>query len=152
MAAKNRGAGYLAPADDQDAFLDTIFSRCCCKVSIKTRIGKLDPAEWETILSIYEKYPVEELVLHPRIQQDFYKHPVRMEAYRYACEHSHHSLCCNRRPVLPCRLSGILPDISTDRKNHVRQRHSYRIQALPLRCVIQDRLTSTYQRASAAFP
>lgn len=78
VAAKNRGAGFLALTDDLDAFLDTIFSRCCCKVSIKTRIGKLDPAEWETILSIYEKYPVEELIIHPRIQQDFYKHPVRM--------------------------------------------------------------------------
>ena len=95
VAAKNRGAGFLALTDDLNTFLDTIFSRCCCKVSIKTRIGKLDPAEWETILSIYEKYPVGELIIHPRIQQDFYKHPVRMEAYRYACEHSRHSLCYN---------------------------------------------------------
>ena len=28
------------------------------QVSVKTRIGKNDPAEWETLLALYEKYPI----------------------------------------------------------------------------------------------
>ena len=42
-------------------------------VSVKTRIGKNDPAEWPSLLTIYRKYPLSELIVHPRIQKEFYK-------------------------------------------------------------------------------
>ncbi len=42
-------------------------------VSVKTRIGKNDPAEWPGLLAIYRKYPLSELIVHPRIQKEFYK-------------------------------------------------------------------------------
>ena len=78
-----------------DGFLDKIFNACDCKISIKTRVGKDSPDEWEDLLAIYEKYPLSELIVHPRIQKDFYKYTPRMETYRYAAEHSRHSLCFN---------------------------------------------------------
>lgn len=40
VVAKNRGAGFLAVADQLDGFLDKIFNACDCKISIKTRVGK----------------------------------------------------------------------------------------------------------------
>lgn len=95
VVAKKRGAGFLALPKELDVFLDKIFSKCTCKISVKTRIGKDTPKEWEHILAIYEKYPLEELIIHPRIQKDFYKYPPRMEAYHYASENSRHSLCYN---------------------------------------------------------
>ena len=95
VVAKNRGAGFLAVPDQLDSFLDKIFNACDCKISIKTRVGKDSPDEWENLLAIYEKYPLSELIVHPRIQKDFYKYPPRMETYRYAAEHSRHSLCFN---------------------------------------------------------
>ena len=42
--------------------------------------------DWEELLEIYEKYPVEELIIHPRIQRDFYKHPIRWEGVELALE------------------------------------------------------------------
>ena len=93
VVAKNRGAGFLAVPDELDSFLDKIFNACDCKISIKTRVGKDSPDEWENLLAIYEKYPLSELIIHPRIQKDFYKYTPRMETYRYAAEHSRHSLC-----------------------------------------------------------
>ena len=75
--------------------LHKIFNACDCKISIKTRVGKDSPDEWENLLAIYEKYPLSELIIHPRIQKDFYKYTPRMETYRYAAEHSRHSLCFN---------------------------------------------------------
>ena len=63
--------------------------------SIKTRLGTTDTDEWETLLAIYDKYPLEELIIHPRIQKDFYKYTPRMECYRTAYETSRHSLCYN---------------------------------------------------------
>lgn len=65
------------------------------RISIKTRIGKENPAEWERLLAIYEKYPLEELIVHPRVQTDFYKNRVNLEAFARAEKNSRHSLCYN---------------------------------------------------------
>ena len=95
VVAKNRGAGFLGVPEQLEQFLDQIFTECDCKISIKTRVGKDAPDEWERILALYEKYPLSELIVHPRIQKDFYKYTPRMEQYRYVAEHSCHSLCYN---------------------------------------------------------
>lgn len=92
VVAKRRGSGLLAWPHTLDAFLDEIFSSCDCRISIKTRLGTTDTDEWETLLAIYDKYPLEELIIHPRIQKDFYKYTPRMECYRTAYETSRH--CC----------------------------------------------------------
>lgn len=95
VTAKNRGAGFLALPEELDAFLEEIFADCPLKISIKTRIGKEDSGEWERLLAIYEKYPLSELIVHPRVQKDFYKNTPDMEAFLFAMEHSRHSLCYN---------------------------------------------------------
>ena len=95
VVAKRRGSGLLAWPNTLDAFLDEIFSSCDCRISIKTRLGTTDTDEWEDLLAIYDKYPLEELIIHPRIQKDFYKYTPRMECYRTAYETSRHSLCYN---------------------------------------------------------
>ena len=95
VVAKNRGAGFLALPEELDIFLDEIFSKCPIDISIKTRIGKDDPEEWENLLAIYEKYPMEELIIHPRVQKDFYRNTVNMEAFERAAVSSRHSLCYN---------------------------------------------------------
>lgn len=95
VVSKGRGSGFLAMPEELDRFLDGIFSRCPLKISIKTRIGKLDAADWEELLAIYEKYPMTELIIHPRIQRDFYKNTPDMEAFAKAEEMSSHPLCYN---------------------------------------------------------
>ena len=95
VVAKRRGSGLLAWPNTLDAFLDEIFSSCDCRISIKTRLGTTDTDEWEDLLTVYDKYPLEELIIHPRIQKDFYKFTPRMECYRTAYETSRHSLCYN---------------------------------------------------------
>ena len=59
------------------------------------RLGTTDTDEWEDLLTVYDKYPLEELIIHPRIQKDFYKYTPRMECYRTAYETSRCSLCYN---------------------------------------------------------
>ena len=55
----------------------------------------LSLTKWEDLLTVYDKYPLEELIIHPRIQKDFYKYTPRMECYRTAYETSRCSLCYN---------------------------------------------------------
>lgn len=95
VVAKRRGSGLLAWPNTLDAFLDEIFSSCDCRISIKTRLGTTDTDEWEDLLTVYDKYPLEELIIHPRIQKDFYKYTPRMECYRTAYATSRCSLCYN---------------------------------------------------------
>lgn len=95
VVAKRRGSGLLAWPNTLDAFLDEIFSSCDCRISIKTRLGTTDTDEWEDLLTVYDKYPLEELIIHPRIQKDFYKFTPHMECYRTAYETSRCSLCYN---------------------------------------------------------
>lgn len=75
MAAKRKGSGLLAYPQELDRCLEEIFAGLPrgMSVSVKTRIGKNDPAEWPGLLAIYRKYPLSELIVHPRIQKEFYK-------------------------------------------------------------------------------
>lgn len=95
VVAKKKGAGLLAYTDDLDEFLYKIYERADIKISVKTRIGKSDPEEFYEILDIYNKYPMEELIIHPRLQTDFYKNKPDMEMFQYAVNHSKNRLCYN---------------------------------------------------------
>lgn len=95
VVAKNRGAGFLAVPEELDHFLEEIFEKSPIRISIKTRIGKENPHEWEKLLLIYEKYPLEELIIHPRVQKEFYKGSVHFEEFAFAVEQSRHLLCYN---------------------------------------------------------
>lgn len=88
VVTKRRGAGFLAEPEFLDIFLEQICEKVQAKISIKTRIGMEDPEEFERLLEIYNKYPVKELIIHPRVQTDYYKNSPRMETFRYAVKHT----------------------------------------------------------------
>ena len=96
VVAKRKGSGLLALPDELDAFLDTVFSaRLDLAVTVKTRIGLEDEEEWPRLLAIYDRYPIAELTIHPRLRSDLYKGPVRRAAFRYAVAHTRLPLCYN---------------------------------------------------------
>lgn len=84
VVSKHRGSGFLAVPEELDAFLAEIFDKCPLKISVKTRIGISDESEWEDILKVYEKYPIAELIIHARLQKDFYKLPTRPHTFTAA--------------------------------------------------------------------
>lgn len=95
VVAKNKGSGFLQMTDELDQFLDEIFQHADYKISIKTRIGKTDPNEFYKLIEIYNKYPVSELIIHPRIQTDYYKNHPNWEIYRDAVSLCKAPLCYN---------------------------------------------------------
>lgn len=95
VITKGRGSGFLAFPAELREFLDEIFSKTNLKVSIKTRIGLDDTLLWEELLSIYSEFPLEELIIHPRIQKEFYKGTPHMEAYEAAYRIKNCSICYN---------------------------------------------------------
>ena len=95
VVAKNRGSGFLSKTEDLDAFLNEIFTKAVTKISIKTRIGKADPEEFHELIEIFNKYPMEELIIHPRIQKDFYKNTPNLKIFREALAVSKNPVCYN---------------------------------------------------------
>ncbi len=88
VASKGKGAGLLRNLDDLEAFLHDICSRSCLSVSVKTRVGAQSDAEYESILELYCCYPLNELIVHPRVLQDRYQGVPRRELYGVTLSHA----------------------------------------------------------------
>ena len=78
---KNRGAGFLRDVSGVDRFLNEVFERTALNVSVKTRAGFWSCDELEELMKVYNKYPMESLIIHPRTREDFYKGEPHMEAF-----------------------------------------------------------------------
>jgi len=95
VTAKGKGSGMLRDLQALDEFLDAIFYKAPLPISIKTRIGFSSSEELPALLEIFNKYPIKELTVHPRVREAFYKGLVDMDAFRYSVEHSKNPLCYN---------------------------------------------------------
>jgi tRNA-dihydrouridine synthase len=95
VVSKGRGAGFLGEPEQLHRFFDQIFSSLDIKISVKTRTGKDSPEEFGRLMEIYNKYPIKELIIHPRIQKDFYKNAPDWEAMKKAVSFSQNPLCYN---------------------------------------------------------
>ena len=51
--------------------------------------------EWEEILELYQQFPMTELIIHPRLQREFYAGKPHREAFDLALSKCTHSLCYN---------------------------------------------------------
>ena len=92
---RKRGSGFLFYPDELNRFLAEIFDKLALKISIKTRSGKYDQDEFKELLDIYNQYPLEELILHPRVQQDYYKNTPDWNTFAYATQNSKNPLVYN---------------------------------------------------------
>ena len=95
VVSKKRGSGFLAYPDELDKFLDEIYKISDMKISIKTRLGKERPEEFYNLIEIYNKYPLEELIIHPRTREDFYGNKPNLKMFKEALSLSKHPICYN---------------------------------------------------------
>ena len=54
-----------------------------------------DPGEFPKILEVYNRYPIKELTIHPRVRKQFYDGDVDMEMFGFALENSKNPICFN---------------------------------------------------------
>ena len=95
VVAKGKGAGMLADAAALDRFLDAVFQNSPLPISIKTRLGLTESEEFPALLEVFNRYPIRELTVHPRVRKQFYQGDVDMEMFRYASTVSKNPLCYN---------------------------------------------------------
>jgi tRNA-dihydrouridine synthase len=102
VVSKGRGSGFLADPEKLDQFLDAIFSGLsmtksgqAMEISVKTRIGKYSSEEFPELMEIFNKYPIKELTIHPRVQKDFYRNKPDMAAFAEGARISKIPVCYN---------------------------------------------------------
>ena len=100
VVSKKKGSGFLGDIEGLDKFLyetmsDEYVQDNNIKISLKTRIGLDTASNWEEIIGVYNKYKLEEIIVHPRIRTDFYKNEVNKEAFKYALENSTNKVVYN---------------------------------------------------------
>ena len=114
VVSKGKGSGMLRDTDALDAFLEEVFSKSPLPVSVKTRLGLENAADFPGILEVYNRYPIKELTIHPRTRKQFYDGELDMDMFRYALENSKNPLCFNgelRSNTCICEFSKDFPQI-----------------------------------------
>ena len=95
VGSKGKGSGMLRDAAALDRFLEEIFQGSPLPISVKTRLGLENPEEFSALLEVFNRYPIKELTIHPRVRKQFYDGGVHMDWFDYAVEHSSNPLCYN---------------------------------------------------------
>lgn len=97
VVTKGKGAGFLACPEALDHFFEDCFRALdgVIAISVKSRLGISDAREADTLFAIYEKYPISELIIHPRTREDYYRGAPDRQKYREIAKKSRHNLCYN---------------------------------------------------------
>ena len=120
VVTKGCGAGFLDRPEELERFLDEIFAKCNIQISVKTRLGMDDASGFPELMKLYNKFPMKELIIHPRVQKDFYKNTPNLEMFAEAFAKSTNPVCyngdifcvedyqkvCERFPELDAVMSG----------------------------------------------
>lgn len=95
VIVKRKGAGMLTDLEELDRFLDAVCNGFSGKISVKTRLGLQSSDEFPRILDIYNRYPLSEVIIHARVQKDFYTGTPDLEAFSAALSACRHPVCYN---------------------------------------------------------
>ena len=95
VVTKGCGAGFLDHPEELELFLDRIFSGTDIRISVKTRLGMEEVDGFLHLMEIYNRFPIEELIIHPRVQKDFYKNTPNLEIFGEALSSSKNPVCYN---------------------------------------------------------
>lgn len=78
VTAKGKGSGMLRDPLRLEAFLDQVFEKPLpVPISVKTRLGWSSSEEFEDLVQLFNRYPICELIVHPRLRADFYRGDAR---------------------------------------------------------------------------
>ena len=110
VTAKGKGAGMLRDLDGLDRFLDTVFTEAGGPISVKTRIGVDKPEEFAAILDVYNRYPLAELIIHPRVMRQLYRGQADRAAFAAALPACKAPVCYNGDITAPGDFAALAAD------------------------------------------
>ena len=82
VANKKRGCGLLPYPDKVEELFERIFEEIDIKFSVKCRLGYFSADEINAIIPIFNRFPLSELIIHPRIGKQLYKGEADVEQFK----------------------------------------------------------------------
>jgi len=95
VVKKIRGAGLLCYPGRVESFLEETMAAIKPKLSIKLRIGLKYPDEVLQLIPVFNKYPLEELIIHPRTGMQMYEGEVDLDIFEQCLGLSKHRIVYN---------------------------------------------------------
>ena len=95
VTGKRMGAGLMAHPTEVAKLLESIFTETKLKISIKCRLGQENTTEFDPLIPIFNDFPLEELIIHPRIGKQQYKGSVDLDAFARYARLLKHPVCYN---------------------------------------------------------
>ncbi|MBI9055170.1 MAG: tRNA-dihydrouridine synthase family protein [Bacteroidales bacterium] len=92
---KQLGSGLLPYPERINEILEESLSKNSVKVSIKMRLGLEDDMEIFKILPILNKYPISEIIIHPRTGKQMYKGHINTDIFGECLSLTDHKICYN---------------------------------------------------------
>ncbi|MBU0468196.1 MAG: tRNA-dihydrouridine synthase family protein [Candidatus Omnitrophica bacterium] len=92
---KIRGSGLLAHPDLIRSFLDKVMPNIPSKLSVKVRLGCDDNAELLALMPIFDAYPLEEIIIHPRTGSQMYAGNVDLAVFKNCLDITKHKVVYN---------------------------------------------------------
>ncbi len=92
---KKRGSGLLPYPDTVDTILDQVCERSPCRISVKVRLGVFNPSELMKLVPVLNRYPLSEVVIHPRTAEQMYNGTADLDAFEAAYNELNLPVCYN---------------------------------------------------------
>lgn len=95
VANKRRGSGILPHPDTIDRMLEGGIRGSPISISVKLRLGRSSPAEAPAVFEVLDRYPLAEVILHPRTGIQMYEGRADAERFAECLSLSRHPLTYN---------------------------------------------------------
>ncbi len=95
VAKKQRGSGLLPYPQKIEAFLEATIPAIPNRLSIKARLGRKKTDEILTLLEIFNQYPLDEVIIHPRTGKQMYAGEPDLDMFEKCLEISRHPTVYN---------------------------------------------------------
>ncbi|OFY05407.1 MAG: hypothetical protein A2W93_05550 [Bacteroidetes bacterium GWF2_43_63] len=147
VASKKRGSGLLPYPAMVSEILENIFNKIHIPFSIKCRLGYFSSDEIDELVPVFNRFPLKELIIHPRLGKQLYKGSVDKEKFGHVANQLQTPLVYNgdifttddfnaaesqfpdintwmigrgllSDPFLPARIKGL--SLPVDQKKHLR--------------------------------
>lgn len=95
VAKKQRGSGLLPHPERIDAFLEAVVPRIPGTLSIKARLGRYAEDEIFRLIPVFNRYPLSEVILHPRTGVQMYEGVPHLDVFESCLETIDHPVAYN---------------------------------------------------------
>jgi tRNA-dihydrouridine synthase len=95
VAKKQRGSGLLPYPEKIDRFLEKTMPAIPNRLSIKVRLGRKTAEDLFKLIPIFNRYPLEEIIIHPRTGTQMYDGEPDLDAFEICIGMTQHRIVYN---------------------------------------------------------